>query len=182
MFRLPESGDFEETGGAHPAAYTHGDDDVFHPAPLTFNQRVPDEPRPGHSVRVADGDCPAIDVEPLVRNPQPITVKPRKMPSGRNPRFAASAPSITTHAEARSENWLALPAATTPPGRAGLIRDTPSYVVSGRIPSSAASVTSFVRRRPESLSATPITVGKGTISSLNFPSACAAAARCWLCT
>jgi hypothetical protein len=42
------------------------------------------------------------------------------------PRFSASFESITTHAEAPSENWLALPAATTPPGIAGLIFATAS--------------------------------------------------------
>jgi hypothetical protein len=33
---------------------------------------------------------------------------------------------MTTCAEAPSENWLALPAAITPPSIAGLICDTPS--------------------------------------------------------
>ena len=33
---------------------------------------------------------------------------------------------ITTHADAPSENWLALPAVTVPPGSAGLSFATPS--------------------------------------------------------
>ena len=73
-----------------------------------------------------------------------------------------------------------MPAATTPPGMAGLIFEIASTVVSGRIPSSTASVTSRDERRPDSLSATPASVVNGTISSANFPAACAAAARCWL--
>jgi len=46
------------------------------------------------------------------------------------------------------------------------------------MPSSAEIVTSFVKICPDSLSATPIVVVIGTISSLNLPAACAAAARC----
>ena len=61
---------------------------------------------------------------------------------------------MTTQADAPSENWLAFPAETTPPGRAGLIFETASYVVSGRMPSSADSVTSRVPSFPDSLSAT----------------------------
>ena len=89
---------------------------------------------------------------------------------------------MTTHAAAPSENWLALPAATVPPGSAGLIFATPSYVVSARMPSSAAIVTSFVPMCDVSLSATPIVTVIGTISAVNLPAAAAAAARCWLCT
>ena len=85
--------------------------------------------------------------------------------------------SITITAAAPSENWLALPAEITPPGIAGLIFATPSYVVSARMPSSAAIVTSFVEICCVSLSATPINTVIGAISSLNLPAACAAAAR-----
>ena len=118
---------------------------------------------------------------PISSGSHPATAKPRKMPIGFKPRLAASLSLMTAHAAAPSENWLALPAATTPPGNAGLICATPAYVVSGRMPSSIASVTSFVYTRDDSLSATPIVTVIGTISSLNFPAACAAAARCWLC-
>ena len=119
---------------------------------------------------------------PISSGSQPATAKPRKIPRGFNPRFSASFASITTQAEAPSENWLAFPAATTPPGIAGLIFDTPSYVVSGRIPSSEARVTSRVEMRPDSLSATAMVVLKGTISCLNRPASCEAVARCWLRT
>jgi len=47
------------------------------------------------------------------------------MPSGFKPWAAASWSLITTHAEAPSENWLALPAAMQPPSIAGLICETP---------------------------------------------------------
>jgi len=50
------------------------------------------------------------------------------------------------------------------------------------MPSSAAMVTSRVPIEPLALSATPISVVIGTISSLNLPAACAAAARSWLRT
>ncbi len=117
---------------------------------------------------------------PISSGSQPATAKPRKTPRGVRPRCSASFASITTHADAPSENWLALPAATTPPGNAGLILEIASTVVSGRMPSSAESVTSRVESRPDSLSATPMTVANGTISSANRPAASAAAARCWL--
>ncbi len=89
---------------------------------------------------------------------------------------------MTTTALLPSENWLALPAVITPPGMAGRIFATASSVVSGRMPSSLAMVTSRVPRVPLALSATPMTVVIGTISSLNLPAACAAAARSWLRT
>ena len=63
---------------------------------------------------------------PISPGSQPATAKPRKMPSGLRPFFAATLSLITTHADAPSENWLALPAAITPPSIAGLICDTPS--------------------------------------------------------
>jgi acetyl-CoA acetyltransferase len=96
-------------------------------------------------------------------------------------RFDAEIAFITTHAEAPSENWLALPAVITPPGIAVRIFDTPSSVVSARMPSSAASVTSLVNMRPVALSATPANTVIGTISASNRPAACAAAARCCDC-
>ena len=119
---------------------------------------------------------------PISSGSQPATANARKRPIGCSPRAAAAFSLITTHAEAPSENWLALPAAIVPPGNAGLIFDTPSYVVSPRMPSSAAIVTSSVKIRDVALSALPIVTVIGTISSLNLPAAAAAAARCWLCT
>ncbi len=119
---------------------------------------------------------------PISSGSQPATAKPRNTPSGCRPRAAATLPFITTAAEAPSENWLALPAVTTPPGMAVRILDTPSSVVSGRMPSSAERVTSRVPSWPVLASATPIVTVIGTISSLNLPAAAAAAARSWLCT
>ncbi len=87
---------------------------------------------------------------------------------------------MMTHAPAPSENWLALPAAITPPGMAGLICDTATAVVSGRSPSSRSSVTWRVPSMPVALSATPISTVIGTISSSNLPASAAAHARCWL--
>ncbi len=116
---------------------------------------------------------------PISSGSHPATAKPRKIPSGARPFEEAIFALITTHAEAPSENWLAFPAAITPPGIAGRIFDTPSYVVSARMPSSAETVTDFVKSPPV-LSATPAVTVMGTISSANFPAAAAAAARCWL--
>ena len=102
------------------------------------------------------------------------------MPSGLRLRCSASFESITTTAEAPSENWLALPAEITPPGTALRILDTPSKVVSARMPSSEARVTSRVINWRVAGSALPASTVIGTISSSNLPAACAAAARCWL--
>ena len=85
-------------------------------------------------------------------------------------------------AEAPSENWLALPAVMTPPGTAGRMPRTPSSVVSGRMPSSAETVTSLVIIAPVAGSVVAMMVVIGTISSSNLPSRCAAAARRWLRT
>ena len=63
---------------------------------------------------------------PISLGSQPATAKPRKMPSGASPFFAAVLSFITTATDAPSENWLALPAAMTPPSIAGLIFATPS--------------------------------------------------------
>src|SRR5881396_3775692 len=100
------------------------------------------------------------------------------MPRGSSLRAAAAFASITMQAEAPSENWLALPAAMHPPSIAGRIFETPSYVVSARMPSSAETVTSFAVTRAVSLSAMPMTTFIGTISSPNLPAASAAAALC----
>jgi len=83
---------------------------------------------------------------------------------------------------APSENWLALPAEITPPSMAGLIFDTPSWVVSARMPSSCATLTSFIDSAPVALSTTFMVVFIGAISSLNLPASRAAPARCWLRT
>ncbi len=89
---------------------------------------------------------------------------------------------MTTTALLPSENWLALPAVMTPPGNGGRILATASSVVSARMPSSLDIVTSRMPSVPLALSATPMSVVMGTISSLNLPAACAAAARSWLRT
>src|SRR5690606_6143464 len=117
---------------------------------------------------------------PISSGSQPATAKPRKMPSGFRLRRSASLALISTQAEAPSENWLALPAVITPPGVAGRMPRTPSRVVSGRMPSSAETVTSLVIIAPVALSVVPMMVVIGTISSSNLPASRAAAARCWL--
>ena len=117
---------------------------------------------------------------PISSGSHPATAKPRKIPIGLSPLLAATLSLISTWADAPSENWLALPAAMTPPSMAGLICDTPSYVVSTRMPSSSLAVTCLVDSWPVFLSTIFIVVVIGTISSFVLPAARAAAARCWL--
>ena len=88
---------------------------------------------------------------------------------------------MTTQADAPSENWQALPAVMfLSPPLTGSSRARPSAVVSGRLPSSLASVTSSSQVLPVSLSVIRFTVLSGTISSSSLPAACAAAVRCSL--
>ncbi len=118
---------------------------------------------------------------PISSGPQPAEAKPRKVPSGVSPRRAASAPDITTQADAPSDSWLALPAVTNAPSpRTGLSLARPSSVVSGRLPSSFARRVSTVRVSPVALSVTDIIAEIGTISSSNSPRSWAAAVRRWL--
>ena len=63
---------------------------------------------------------------PISAGSQPATANPRNTPSGLRFFFAAAVSLITTQTPAPSENWLALPALTTPPSSAGLIFETPS--------------------------------------------------------
>ena len=73
---------------------------------------------------------------------------------------------MTTQAEAPSLSWLALPAVTMVPSpRTGWSAARPSSVVSGRLPSSLASVTSLNEISPVSLSLMPILAVTGTISA-----------------
>ena len=87
---------------------------------------------------------------------------------------AASFASISTHADAPSESWLALPAVTVPPSITGASAARLAAVVSGRLPSSFASVTSLYETSFVALSTTAIVAVIGTISAAKRPSACAA--------
>ena len=102
---------------------------------------------------------------PISSGSVPATAMPTKRPSGVRPFFAATAASMTTSAAEPSESWLALPAVTTPPGSTVFSEARPSSVVSARLPSSFASVTSFWVVSPVALSVTFIVVVVGTISA-----------------
>src|SRR5882672_6084858 len=78
---------------------------------------------------------------PISSGSTPAATKPRKMPSGLMPFCAATVSLITTQADAPSDNWLALPALMVLPSNTGLMPASPAAVVSGRGPSSCASVT-----------------------------------------
>ena len=80
-------------------------------------------------------------------------------------RCSANLLSITTHAEAPSDNWLALPAVMKPPSRTGFNDDSPSRFVPGRLPSSFSSTTSSKVISFVSLFITPLFDGSGTIST-----------------
>src|SRR5438128_363996 len=54
------------------AADAHGDDDVLRAAPLAFDERVAGEACARHAVGVAEGDRAAVDVQPLVRDAEPV--------------------------------------------------------------------------------------------------------------
>src|SRR6185369_9308389 len=58
----------EQPGSAHAATDTHGDDDVFRPAALAFDQRVAGHSRAAHAVGMADRNRSAVDVHPVFRN------------------------------------------------------------------------------------------------------------------
>src|SRR5262249_45444408 len=103
---------------------------------------------------------------PISSGSTPAVTKPRKMPSGLRPFCVASASLMTTQADAPSESWLAFPAVMVLPSNTGLILARPSAVVSGRGPSSCASVTSRRETCLVSLSMTVILVAIGTSSSL----------------
>ena len=154
---------------------------------------APRTPRSFPTGRCRRPSCPCARAACGTANTGPMPISSGSQPATANAaedaerlRARAARPRVslmTTHAEAPSENWLALPAATTPPGSAGLIFATPSYVVSARMPFVGGD-RHLLRDRcaTVSLSATPIVTVIGTISASNLPAACAAAARCWLCT
>ena len=79
---------------------------------------------------------------PISSGSHPATCKAAKDPERLKPFFSARFAFITTQADAPSENWLALPAAITPPGMRGANLRYAFEVVSARMPSSAARVTS----------------------------------------
>src|SRR5579872_646887 len=65
-------GNLEQAGGTHAAADAHRADDELGAAPLSFDQRVPDHPRPRHAIGMANRDRAAIDVQLVVRDAEPI--------------------------------------------------------------------------------------------------------------
>src|SRR5262245_31173995 len=60
------SSDFEESGSTLPAPDAHRHDHVLHAPALAFDQRMPDQPRAGDAVRMADRDRAAVHVERIV--------------------------------------------------------------------------------------------------------------------
>src|ERR1019366_7437046 len=63
---------FEQAGRAHSAADAHRDHNVFHCAPLALDERMPSHPRAAHPVWMADRNRATVDVQPLVRDAQPV--------------------------------------------------------------------------------------------------------------
>ncbi len=90
---------------------------------------------------------------------------------------------MITAADAPSESWLALPAVIHLSGPiTGCSLESPSMLVSGRLPSSLVSFTVFFETSCVFLSVTSIVVSIGTISSSNLPACWPAAVRSWLCS
>src|SRR5688572_14887411 len=67
----------EQPRRAHPAADAHGHDDVLDTAPPPLDQRMAHEARSAHAERVPDRDRAAVDVEPLVVDPETIATVER---------------------------------------------------------------------------------------------------------
>src|SRR5688572_7492787 len=67
----------EQPRRTHPAADAHGHDDVLDAAAAPLDQRMSDEARPAHAERVPDRDRAAVDVEPLVVDPETIATVER---------------------------------------------------------------------------------------------------------
>src|SRR5215813_2250750 len=57
--------DFEQAGGAHAATDAHGHHAVSGLAPAALDQEMAGEPRPSHTIGMADRDRTAVDVELL---------------------------------------------------------------------------------------------------------------------
>src|SRR5690606_38150853 len=66
------SGDLEQPGGTHAAADAHRDDGPLAAAALAFDQRMAGQALSADTVRMADGDRAAVDVQALVRDPEPV--------------------------------------------------------------------------------------------------------------
>mmetsp|Transcript_2528 Transcript_2528/g.6729 ORF Transcript_2528/g.6729 Transcript_2528/m.6729 type:complete len:322 (+) Transcript_2528:273-1238(+) len=116
---------------------------------------------------------------PMILGSTPTAANERNTPRMGRPRRTASRRVISNVAAAPSVSWLALPGVVDPPflKTVGSLARL-SIVVLARMPSSALMVTAF--SSPD-LGST-ILVWTGTISSLNLPAACAAAALRWLAT
>ena len=89
---------------------------------------------------------------------------------------------MTTHADAPSESWLALPAVIVPFSRTGFSPERPSIVVVGRLPSSWLNSTSPKLMSPVALSRIIFVAFIAMISSSKAPDSWPAAVRCWLCS
>ncbi len=114
---------------------------------------------------------------PITSGSTPATAKERKASSGSMPSASALSRLITTSAAAPSLVCDELPAVTLPPLRkTGLSLPIASRVESARTPSSLSKENVASRRSPCSSTHT-LRTSTGTVSSANFPSARAAAAR-----
>src|SRR5688572_9654243 len=70
---VPNLRDLEQGGSAHPTADAHRRHHPPRADASSGQQRMTDEPLPGHAIRVPDGDRPAVDVEAVVRYPELVT-------------------------------------------------------------------------------------------------------------
>mmetsp|Transcript_38828 Transcript_38828/g.86766 ORF Transcript_38828/g.86766 Transcript_38828/m.86766 type:complete len:247 (-) Transcript_38828:508-1248(-) len=121
---------------------------------------------------------------PITSGAHPPTAKPLKTPRASRPRRSTTEPDATTHAEAPSLSWDALPAVTVAWGLAssmiGLSAARVSRVVPGLLQSSLSHTASLYEISLVSLLTSFIVTCMGAISSENLPACWAAAHRFWL--
>src|SRR6266403_3363893 len=66
------SEDLEQPRCALSAADAHGNDAVFGATALAFEQEMTGHARARHTVRVADGDCAARNIQPVLGDAEPV--------------------------------------------------------------------------------------------------------------
>src|SRR6185295_14363545 len=64
--------DFKESCCTHAAANAHCNDTAFGLTALTFNEHVAGHTGAAHAKRMTDRDRAAVDIEPVMRNSEPV--------------------------------------------------------------------------------------------------------------
>src|SRR5690606_15915572 len=72
MWLRNKSKDLEQARRAHSPSHTHGHDGPSCLAAAAFEQNMSRQPRACHAERMPNGNRAAIDVQPLIRDAQPL--------------------------------------------------------------------------------------------------------------